>query len=175
MVLADLFEDLTRRAVYVDVASKLRNCKSLLHFVRTEVAHSFLKEPLVVEDSLFNLRLSLAEIKQDLLVAARNLNRLYVEDWAGRVDKAERVELDQQIIYEQSKFVPSVQRSPTGCWMRLTLPKPIDEERLRQVAAQYGIAVELQNRHQIIVRGERRRVKRMAQDIYASLTEPAGE
>jgi hypothetical protein len=166
LVLADLFQDLIRRGVYVDVASDLRNCKSLIHFVQTSVLHP-LKETTAINDSLLNLRQILGKIRCSLISAAEDFGEDFMKDWINKIDKAERSELNHLMIHTSSKFVPGLLKDLKRGWMRLTLPKPIAEERVQEVAEECGVIVEFENDIHIVITGRKTSVKKAAYDIYS--------
>lgn len=166
LVLADLFQDLVGRDIHVNVASDLRNCKSLIHFVQMSVLDPP-KETSVINDSLLNLRQILGRIRSNLISTAGCVGKNYVEDWISKIDKAERAELSQVMIHSSSKFVPGLLTHLKKGWIRLTLQKPIAEERVQEVAEQFGVTIEFENDHHLVITGGRGSVKKAAHEIYS--------
>jgi len=166
LVLADLYQDLSRRDVHVNVASELRNCKTLIHFIRTNVLHPPVKELSTVDDSLQNSSQILGKIKHSLISAAQGVGENYAKDWMDKIDKAERAELDYRMIHTVSSFVPSLPRDLERGWIRLTLPKAIAEERVQDVAEQFGVIIEFEDDCHVVIRGRKTLVKKVAQDIH---------
>jgi hypothetical protein len=111
------------------------------------------KEAMKIDDSLLNLMQILDEIKSDLISEALRLDENYVKEWMKKIDKAERTELDSAMIYASSVFVPCLPKDPEEGWVRLTLQKPIAEERVQDVAEQFGVIIEFKNDLHILITG----------------------
>ena len=165
LVLCDFFQDLNRRNVNVDVASELRNCKTLIRFIRTSVVHPP-KEPMTIDNSLRNLQQILGKIQSNLISAALSVDENYARDWMTKIDKAERAELNSVMVHTPSEFVPSLPRDLETGWVRLTLQKPIGEERAQDIAEQFGVIIEFKNDFHVIISGWGVSVKKAAKDIY---------
>jgi len=165
LVLSDLFQDLSRKNISVNVASDLRDCKTLIHLIRTSIIHPS-KDPMIIDDSLRNLLQILGKIRSSLLSQALSLEENHRKECMEKIDRAERAELDYAIIYNPSEFVPSLPRDPEEGWMRLTLQKPIAEERVQDVAEQFGVIIEFKNGCRISISGRRDPVRNAARDIY---------
>jgi len=166
LVLADLYQDLSQRDVHVNVASELRNCKTLIHFIRTNVLHPPMKELSTVDDSLRSSSQILGKIKHILISAAQGVGENYVKDWMDKIDKAERAELNYVMVHSVSSFVPGLPKDLEEGWMRLTLPKPVAEERVQDVAEQFGVIIEFEDDFHIVIHGRKTLVKKVAQDIH---------
>jgi len=165
LVLSDLFQDLNRRDISVDVASDLRDCKTLIHFIRMSVTHPS-KEPITIDDSLRNLQQIFDKIQSNLMSEALRLNNNYAREWMKKIDKAERAELDYAMIHTTSEFVPGLPQDPEKSWVRLTLQKPIAEERVQDVAEQFGVIIEFQSNSSILISGRGESVKKASRDVY---------
>jgi len=165
LVLSDLFQDLNRRNISVDVASDLRDCKTLIHFIRTSVAHPS-KEPMTIEASFRNLLQILDKIRSNLISEALRLDENYVNEWMKKIDKAERGELDFPMIYALSEFIPDLPRDPEKGWIRLALQKPIAEERVQEVAEQFGVIIEFKNDSHVLISGRGDSVKKAIKHVY---------
>ena len=166
MVLEELFKDLAQRNIKVNVASELRNCKTLIHVLQMGVFHPSTKEPALSDDSLLSLQQAQNEIRCSLVSAALNLNEDYAKDWIRKIDKAERAELNYAMTQTGSKFVPGLPKDLGKGWVRLTLPKPIAEERVQDVAEQAGVIVDFEDDLHIIISGGKSSIKRAAQNVY---------
>ncbi len=165
LVLSELFQDLNRRNIKVDVASDLRNCKTLINFIRVSVTYPP-RESMGIDGSLRDLMQVLDKIQSNLMSEALRLDENYAIEWMKKIDKAQRAELDYAMIYTTSEFVPSLPRDPEKGWIRLTLQKPIAEERAQDVAEQFGVIVEFKNGTQIVISGRRDLVKKAIKDFY---------
>jgi len=166
LVLADLYQDLSRKDVHVNVASELRNCKTLIHFIRTNILHPPVKDLSTVDDSLRSSSQSLAKIKHSLILAAQSVSGNYAKDWMDKIDKAERAELNYAMIHAVSSFVPGLPKDLEKGWIRLTLPKPLAEERVQDVAEQFGAIIEFEDDFHVVIRGRKTLVKKVAQGIH---------
>lgn len=166
LVLEELFKDLTQRNVKVNVAPELRNCKTLIHALQVSVFHPSTKEPTMFDDSLLNLQRALNEIRGSLTSAALNINEDYARDWIRKIDKAERAELNYVMAQTGSKFVPGLPKDLGKGWIRLTLLKPIAEERVQDIAEQAGVIVDFEDDLHIIISGRKGSIKRAAQNVY---------
>jgi len=165
LVFSEFFQDLNRRNIRVDVASDLRNCKTLIHFIRMSVT-SPSREPVTVDDSLRNLLQILGRIQSSLISEALKFDKNYTREWMKKIDKAERAELDYAMIHTTSEFVPGLPQNPEKSWVRLTLPRPIAEERVQDVAEQFGVIIEFQSDSSILISGWRESVKKASRDVY---------
>jgi len=163
-VLADLFQDLTGRNIKVDVASDLRNCKTLIHFIQTSILHPP-KEPRPVDDSLRNLQQMLGKIQSVLVSAALTVDENYLAGWMNKIDKAERAELNYKMIHTLSEFVPSLPKDSKSGWVRLTLLRPIAEEKVQKIAERFGVRIEFQNDFHVVITGGKESVKKAAQNL----------
>jgi len=166
MVLEELFKDLAQRNVEVSVASELRNCKTLIHVLQMSPFHPSTKEPAMSDDSLLSLQRALNEIRCSLTSAASNVSEDYARDWIRKIDKAERAELNYAMTQTGSKFVPGLPKDLGKGWIRLTLPKPIAEERVQDVAEQVGVIVSFEDDLHIIISGRKSSIKRASQNVY---------
>jgi len=165
LVLADLFQDLTGRNIKVDVASDLRNCKTLIHFIQTSILHPP-KEPRPVDDSLRNLQQMLGRIQSVLVSAALTVDENYLAGWMNKIDRAERAELNYRMIHTTSEFVPSLPKDFKRGWVRLTLLGPIAEEKVQNIAERFGVKIEFQNDLHVVITGGKTTVRKAAQNLY---------
>ena len=165
LVLSDLFQDLNRKNISVDVASELRSCKTLIRFIQTSAVHPS-KELTTIDSSLQKLQQILGKIQSNLISAALTVNEGYVRDWTSKIDKAERGELNYIMVHTPSEFVPGLPRDVEEGWVRLTLQKPIGEERVQDVAEQFGVIVEFIDEFRIIISGRKASVKKAVKDVY---------
>ncbi|MDH5701510.1 MAG: DUF2096 domain-containing protein [Candidatus Bathyarchaeota archaeon] len=165
LVLSDLFQDLNRKDISVDVASELRSCKTLICFIQTSTVHPS-KELTTIDGSLQKLQQILGRIQSSLISAALTVDEGYVRDWTSKIDKAERGEINYTMVHTPSEFVPGLPRDVEEGWVRLTLQKPIGEERVQDVAEQFGVIVEFKDEFHIIISGRKASVKKAVRDVY---------
>lgn len=165
LVLSDFFQDLNRRNIKVDVSPELRNCKTLTSFIRTSMVHPP-QDPTLIDNSMRNLQEILGKIQSNLISAALSVDENYAREWMNQIDRAERVELDLAMIHTPSEFVPGLPRDVEGGWIGLILKKPIDEERIQDIAEQFGVIIEFKDDFHIVIRGERNSAEKAAKDIY---------
>ena len=167
LVLSDFFQDLNRRNinVCVDVASELRNCKTLIRFIQTNIVHPP-KEPTTIGNSLQNLQQILGKIQSNLISAAMTVDEDYVRNWTSKIDKAERAELSCAMIQTSSEFVPGLPRDVEGGWVRLNLQWPVAEERVQDIAEEFGVIIEFKDDFHLIISGGRASVGKAAKAVY---------
>jgi len=168
VVLSDFFQDLNRRnvSVGVDVASELRNCKTLIRFIQTSLVRPP-NEPAPISDSLQNLQQILGKIQSNLISAAMTVDEDYVKNWASRIDKAERAELNYVMIHaSSSEFVPGLPRDVEGGWVRLNLQWPVAEERVQDIAEEFGVIIEIKDDFHLIISGGKASVGKAAKAVY---------
>ena len=165
LVLSDLFQDLNQKNVRIDVASELRNCKTLIHFIQTNAVPSS-GEITAIDGSLQNLRQILGKIQSILISAAMTVDENYAREWTSKIDKAERAELNCKMNHTASEFVPGLLRDTGEGWIRLTLQKPIAEERAQDVAERFGVIIEFKDEFHIVISGEKASVKKAVKDVF---------
>jgi len=124
------------------------------------------REPVTIDDSLRNLLQILGKIQSSLISEALRFDENYTRKWMKKIDKAERAELDYAMIHTTSEFVPGLPQDPGKSWVRLTLQKPIAEERVQDIAEQFGVIIEFQNDFSILISGRGGSVKKASRDVY---------
>jgi len=165
LVLSDFFRDLGQRNISVDIASDLRDCKTLIHFIRTSVAYPS-KEPAAIYDPLQRLLQIFVKVRSILVSEALRLGENYVNAWMRKLDEAERADTGSVMIYARSEFVPSLPRDSGKGWIRLTLRGSVAEERVQDIAEEYGVIVEFRDDFHILITGRGDSVKKAASDIH---------
>jgi len=160
-ILATFSEDLNRKGVDVKFAPQLRNCKTLLNFIHEHTCPTCDKE--MVDEKFLDLQDNLERIKDELISASLNFDKSYAKDWISKIDRAERGELEYKMTYAVSRFVPGLPKDPERGWTRITLPKPISEERIRYISEQFGVITEFEDDFHVIIRGEKASVLKAVQ------------
>jgi len=165
LVLVKLFEDLIQRNLEpdVEIASKLRNCRTLINFIRAHSCPGCDRE--IAEQKMTDLQHSLENTKDDLIAMALSVSENYAKDWIKKIDEAERSDLSI-ITSVVSTFIPSLPKDPDIGWMRLTLSKPIAEEKVQEISKMFGVKTELDGDSQVVVKGEKASVKKAVQVLY---------
>ena len=165
-VLVRFFEDLIQQNlnVKVEIVSELRCCRTLINFIR---AHSCPGcDRAIVEDRLRDLEYSLGKIKADLFGVALTVSENYTKEWIRRIGEAERGDLSI-ITSPISNFVPGLPKNPETEWMRLTLSKPITEEKAQDISKQFGVITEVDdNGSRLVIRGDKTSVKKALQVLH---------
>jgi len=165
LVLVRLFEELVACDIEAD-ASELRECKALLHLVRTMPSDPCSPRLNGLGNALAVLEESLEKAKIDLLSASLKLGEARSKYWLERVSKAEIENAEQLMEYGESRFFPSLPRNPGTGWTRLTLQQPVGEGRVQDVAEQFGVLVEFEDDLHLIFDGEPSLVKKALADVY---------
>lgn len=164
-VLVGFLEDLTHQnlKVNVEIAAELRYCKTLINFVR---AHSCPGcDTGIVGDKLRDLERGLAKTKADLIGVALTVSENYTKEWVRRIGEAERGDLNI-VTSPASNFVLGLPRNPETKWMRLTLSKPITEEKAQEISKQFSVITEVDNNgSRIVVRGNEASIKKALQAL----------
>jgi len=165
LVLAKFFGDMTQKnlAVNTDTAPKLRNCRTLINFIRAHTCPGCDRD--IVEYRLQDLQNSLEKVKEDLVETALNINPKYADKWVNLIDEAERADL--QIISSQVyTFVQGLPKDPQTEWVRLTLSKPIAKEKVQEISKQFGVTTEFSGDSKLVVIGDKNSVKKAVQVLY---------
>jgi len=164
-VLVRLFGDLVRKDVKVDAeyARQLRNCRTLINFVRSHICPECDIE--LANERLPDLQFSLEKVKRDLIANAICVCDDYAKDWINEIDKAERGEL-QEIPAVGPRFVPGLPRNNSVGWTRVTLSKPVPKERVEEISKLLGVVVKPENSLHFVVRGEKKTVKKAVAMLY---------
>jgi Arc/MetJ-type ribon-helix-helix transcriptional regulator len=164
-VLVRLFGDLVLKDVKVDAeyARQLRNCRTLINFVRSHTNPEGDIE--LANERLPDLQYSVEKVKRDLIATAICVCDDYAKDWITEIDKAERGEL-QEIPAVGPKFVPGLPRNSNIGWTRITLLKPIAKESVEEISRMLNVEVTPENSLHFIVRGEKKKVKKAVEMLY---------
>lgn len=164
-VLVRLFGDLVRKDIKVDAqhARELRNCRTLINFVRSHMCPECDIE--LANERLPDLQNSLEKVKRDLVATALCVCDDYAKDWIGEVDRAERGEL-REIPAMGPRFVPSLPKNSSIGWTRITLSKPVPRERVEEISKLLGVSVKAENSLHFVVRGEKKTVKKAVEMLY---------
>jgi len=164
-VLVRLFGDLVRRDIKVDAeyARQLRNCRTLINFVRSHICPECDIE--LANERLPDLQYSLEKVKRDLVATAICVCDDYAKDWITELDRAERGEL-REIPAVGPRFVPGLPRNNSIGWTRITLSKPVPKERVEEISRMLGVMVKPENSLHFVVRGEKKTVKKAVEMLY---------
>jgi len=164
-VLVRLFGDLVRKDVKVDAeyARQLRNCRSLMNFVRSHICPECDIE--LANERLPDLQHNLENVKRDLIATAICVCDDYAKDWITDLDKAERGEL-REIPTLGPKFVPGLPRNNNIGWTRITLSKPVPKERVEEISRMLGVVVKPENSLHFVVRGDKKTVKKAVEMLF---------
>ena len=164
-VLVRLFGDLVRKDVKVDseYARQLRNCRTLINFVRSHICPDCDIE--LANERLPDLQHNLENVKRDLIATAICVSGDYAHEWIGEIDKAERGEL-QEVPAVGPRFVPGLPRNSSIGWTRITLSKPVAKERVEEISRMLGVVVKPENSLHFVVRGDKKSVKKAVEMLY---------
>ena len=164
-VLVRLFGDLVRKDIKVDAeyARQLRNCRTLINFVRSHLCPECDIE--LANERLPDLQPLLENVKRDLVATALCVSGDYAQEWISEIDRAERGEL-REIPTVGPKFVPGLPRNSSIGWTRITLSKPVPKERVEEIARVLRVMVTPENSIHFVVRGEKKTVKKAVEMLY---------
>jgi Arc/MetJ-type ribon-helix-helix transcriptional regulator len=164
-VLVRMFGDLVRKDVKVDAeyACQLRNCRTLINFVRSHVCPECDIE--LANGRLPDLQNNLEKVKRDLIATAICVCDDHAKDWITELDRAERGEF-RETPTVGPRFVPGLPRNNSIGWTRITLPKPIEKEKVEEISKMLGVDVKAENSLHFVVRGEKKSVKKAVEMLY---------
>jgi len=173
LVLFRLFEELAAHDLKVD-ASQLRDSKTLLHLVRTTPSDPCVGSDRMTGDPLVALEQSIEKAKIEMMSASLELGDARAKYWMERISQAELDDSEGPMVYGESRFLPGLPRGPNAGWARLTLPQPIGEGRVQDVAEQFGVLVEFEDDLHLVFEGKPSLVKKALADVYY-LSQPQPE
>jgi len=164
-VLVKIFGDLVQRDVNIDpeLARQLRNCRTLINFVRSHICPDCDIE--LANERLPDLQNSLEQAKRDLMAVAICVCDDYAKDWTNKIDKAERGELVEPPPV-RPKFVLGLPKDVDKGWTRITLSKPIVREKVQEISKLFGVAIKFEDDLRVVIRGEKKPVKKAVQMLY---------
>jgi len=164
-VLVRLFGDLVRKDIKVDdeYARQLRNCRTLMNFVRSHLCPECDIE--LANERLPDLQQILENLKRDLIATAICFCGDRAQEWISEIDRAERGEL-REIPAAAPRFVPGLPRNSGIGWTRITLSKPVPKERVEEISRIVGVLVRAENSLHFVVRGEKKMVKKAVEMLY---------
>jgi len=164
-VLIRLFGDLVRKDIKVDAeyARQLRNCRTLINFVRSHICPECDIE--LANERLPDLQNLLENVKRDLVATAICVSGEYAQEWISEIDRAERGEL-REIPAVGPRFVPGLPRNSSIGWTRITLSKPVPKERVEEISRMLRVMVKPENNLHFVVRGEKTTVKKAVEMLY---------
>jgi hypothetical protein len=164
-VLFRLFGDMARKEVNVDAecARDLRNCRTLINFVRSHTSPDCDME--MANKRLPDLNNSLEQVKRDLIATALNVSDEYAKDWMDEIERAERGELRDSPSLGP-RFVPGLPRNNEAGWTRVTLSKPLPKERAQEISKLLGVDVKHEDSVHLVVKGEKKAVKKAVEMVY---------
>lgn len=157
LVLLDLFGDLNRREIQVNVAPELRLCKNLIYIVKGS--------SIPREKDLQDLKNRLEQAKYALISAALKIDETYAKKWLSEFDRASRGELGREVTFARTKFVPGLPRDPAEGWARLTLSELINEECVEDIVEHFGVIIEFQDDFHVTISGKKESVKKAIQEL----------
>lgn len=164
-VLVRLFGDMTRKGVNVnpEYARDLRNCRTLINFVRTHACPDCDTE--LANKRLPELRYGLEHVKQNLVTATLYVSEDYARGWIDEIDRAERGELREGPSTGPT-FMPGLPKDNGTGWTRVTLPRPIEKTRADEISKLLGVSVEQENGIHLVVHGEKEAVRKAVEMLY---------
>jgi len=163
-VLVKLFGDMLQKDVKVDpeYARELRNCRSLINFVRSHVSPECDVE--LANERLPDLQNSLEKAKRDLIAMALCVRDDYARDWMNKIDKAERGEL-AETSPGKLNFVPGLPKDVDKGWTRIMLTKPLAREKIQEILRTLGVTIKFEDNQRIVIKGDEKQVRKAVQMI----------
>lgn len=149
LVLVKLLTDLKKKGFEIPagVNSELALIRSSINFYK--------KEPDNIEmiNALAKADMSLNEIQETLIEMAESFSEEYAEEWLELLKKASKGEDVFQMPQSRSKFL--INTPPGMSSGRITLKKPLAEERVQEIAEWNGLIIEFDDDITVALYGDK--------------------
>ena len=160
LVIANLSTDLHKKGIPLpnQINKDLGLVKSQIGFYKKDPTH-----PDMINE-MARAEMSLNEIQGILLSFAESISQEYHDEWLDKLNRANRGEEVYETSNTQSRFI--VNAPPGFSYAKITLKKPIAEDRVQEIAEYYGLIMEFDSDVTIALYGDK-------PDIQAALKEMA--
>jgi hypothetical protein len=165
LILVELFTDLKKNDIQVpkEVSKNIRLARTTINFYKSDPTNPEMMNELKRINEFLN---SIQDILIDL---AGEISEEYQEEWVESLMRAARGEkvIDKEV--STPKFVVG---APAGFSMvRVTFKEPISEERLNDIAEEYGIIIEFESDDVVALYGDKEKVKESLKEIASFFKE----
>lgn len=165
LILVELFTDLKNRNIPIpdQVPKDIRLARSSINFYKSDPTNPEMMNELKRINDFLN---SIQEILIDL---AGMISDEYHEEWIESLKRASRGET---VIEKEPSTPKFVVGAPAGFSMvRVTFKEPISEERLNDIAEEFGIIIEFESDDVVALYGDKEKVKESLKEISSFFKE----
>ena len=160
LVLSEFLSDLIKRDIEVptDINKNMGFTKTQISFYKKDTSH-----PDMIKE-LSKANITLSEMQNKLLdVASENVSEEYANEWFDKLKRANRGEKFYDTPDIHSKF--NLNPPPGFSTGRITLKKPITEDRVQEIAEYYGLIIEFEDDVTLSLYGDKSDVKKGIQEM----------
>ena len=153
LVLVELLTDLKKHDIKIDsqITEDVRISKTLINFYKSNPTHPDTINELGRINDLLN------SIQEKLLILCDDVDSDYDKQWLNKLLKASKGEEVYSIQESKSRFLVG---RPAGFHVsRITLKKPLAEERAQEIAEYHNLIIEFEEDNIIILYGDKSNVQ----------------
>lgn len=165
LILVDLLTDLRRKEKQIpkEIPQDIRLTKTTINLYKADPENpDMLKELKRINDFINS-------IQDTLLDIAEEVGEDYKKEWTDKLLRASRGE---KVVKKEETSPKFVVGAPAGFTMvRVTFKEPISEERLNDIAEEYGIIIEYEEDDIIAIYGDKDSVKGSLKEIASFFNE----
>ncbi|MDI6723664.1 MAG: DUF2096 domain-containing protein [Methanobacterium sp.] len=165
LILVELFTDLKKKNVEIpdEVTKNIRLARSTINFYKSDPNNPEMMNELRRINNLLN------SVQDTLLDLSDEIGEEYKEEWIESLKRAARGETVIEKEVSTPKFVVG---APAGFSMvRVTFNEPMSEERINDIAEEYGIIIEFEEDNIIALYGDKEKVKESLKEIASFFKE----
>jgi hypothetical protein len=159
LVLVELLTDLRKRGTKIpdEVTKNVRLARTTINFYKADPTNPEMMSELKRINDFLN------SIQNTLLDLADEISEDYKNEWLDKLMRASRGETVVEKEKTTPKFAVGV---PAGFSMvRVTFEEPLSEERLNDIAEEYGVIIEFEEDNIVAVYGDKDNVKASLKEI----------
>lgn len=160
LVLSEFLSDLHKRNIETpkEINKNMGLTKTQISFYKKDTSH-----PDMIRE-LSRANIALSEIQNELIdIAEEKVSEDYADEWMDKIKRANRGEKLYDVPDIHSKF--NLNPPPGFSTGRITLKKPISEERVQDIAEYYGLIIEFEDDLTISLYGDKDKVKEGIQEM----------
>jgi hypothetical protein len=164
-VLDEMIADFRQRGAVVpsEIVSDLKTAKTIIKIVQTntECGENLQK----IEQYLGNVQIYLVSDGQ------RRFGQKYADEWLAHIDEASRKASDVE--EDEERFVPGLPRQRS--WIKIAASAELPLEKVRNLARNSGLSYEEQSQNNVLIHGEKEKIKNFVKKIAAEHKPKAGK
>lgn len=165
LVLVELLTDLRKREIKIpdEVTKNIRLARTTINFYKADPTNPEMMNELKRINDFLN------SVQDTLLDLAGEISADYKDEWLEKLMRASRGETVVEKEKTAPKFAVGV---PAGFSMvRVTFKEPLSEERLNDIAEEYGVIIEFEEDDIIAIYGDKDNVKASLKEISSFFKE----